>query len=72
MANNERGLSMISKYVWVIETVYRAKKISFMDLNECLRDIDISRGVDIPKRTFDNWRYAIWDMFGINNANEKL
>ena len=40
------------------------------ELNELwLRD-DISRGVDIPKRTFDNWRYVIWDMFGINIANE--
>ena len=71
MANNDRGQSLISKYVWVIETIYRAKKISFKDLNEkWLRDIDISRGVGIPKRTFDNWRYAIWDMFGINIANE--
>lgn len=70
MANNERGQSLISKYVWVIETIYRAKKISFKDLNEkWLRD-DISRGVELPKRTFDNWRYAIWDMFGINIANE--
>ncbi len=70
MANNERGQSLISKYVWLIETIYRAKKISFKDLNEkWLRD-DISRGVELPKRTFDNWRYAIWDMFGFNITNE--
>ena len=70
MANNERGQSLISKYVWVIDTIYRAKKISFKDLNEkWLRD-DISRGVELPKRTFDNWRYAIWDMFGFNITNE--
>ena len=70
MANNDRGQSLISKYVWVIETIYRRGKISFKELNELwLRD-DISRGVDIPKRTFDNWRYAIWDMFGIDIVNE--
>ena len=64
--DNERGQSLITKYVWVIETIYRKRKISFKELNELwLRD-DISRGVDIPKRTFDNWRYVIWDMFGIN------
>ena len=62
---------MISKYVWVIETISRRKKISFKELNEkWLRDTDISRGVELPKRTFDNWRYVIWDMFGINIANE--
>lgn len=62
MINNDRGQSLITKYVWVIETIYRRRKISFKELNELwLRD-DISRGVDIPKRTFDNWRYVIWDM----------
>ena len=68
--DNDRGQSLITKYVWVIETIYRRRKISFKDLNELwLRD-DISRGVDIPKRTFDNWRYVIWDMFGISIVNE--
>ena len=70
MANNDRGQSLITKYVWVIETIHRRRKISFKELNELwLRD-DISRGVEIPKRTFDNWRYVIWDMFGINIVNE--
>jgi hypothetical protein len=66
--DNDRGQSLITKYVWVIETIYRKRKISFKELNELwLRD-DISRGVDIPKRTFDNWRHVIWDMFLINIA----
>ena len=70
MVNNDRGQSLISKYVWVIDTIHRKRKISFKELNELwLRD-DISRGVDIPKRTFDNWRYVIWDMFGISIVNE--
>ena len=70
MADNDRGQSLITKYVWVIETIYRREKISFKELNELwLRD-DISRGVEIPKRTFDNWRYVIWDMFGIDIVNE--
>ena len=70
MINNDKGQSLITKYVWVIETIHRRRKISFKELNELwLRD-DISRGVDIPKRTFDNWRYVIWDMFGINIVNE--
>jgi hypothetical protein len=54
----------------VIETIYRKRKISFKELNELwLRD-DISRGVEIPKRTFDHWKDVIWDMFGINIVNE--
>ena len=68
--DNDRGQSLITKYVWVIDTIYRRRKISFKELNELwLRD-EISRGVEIPKRTFDNWRYVIFDMFGINIVNE--
>ena len=71
MMDNDKGQTLISKYVWVIETIYRAGKISFRELNrKWLRDEDISRGVEIPKRTFDNWRYVIWDMFGLNIVNE--
>lgn len=62
--------SLISRYVWVIDTIYRAGKISFKELNRKWLQNDISEGVDIPKRTFDNWRYAIWDMFGLNIENE--
>ena len=70
MVDNDRGQSLMSKYVWVIETIFRAGKISFRELNEKWLNADISRGVDIPKRTFDNWRCAIWDVFGIEIANE--
>lgn len=43
MVNNDRGQSLISKYVWVIETIYRRRKISFKELNErWVDDIDIS------------------------------
>lgn len=55
---------------WVIDTIHRAKKISFKELNEWWLNANISRGVEIPKRTFDNWRYVIWDMFGIDIVNE--
>lgn len=68
--DNDKGQGLINKYVWVIETIYRAKKISFKELNKRWLNDDISRGADLAKRTFDNWRYAIWDMFGINIANE--
>lgn len=37
--------SLISRYVWVINTIYRAGRISFKELNErWLRD-EISEGV---------------------------
>jgi hypothetical protein len=70
MVNNDRGQSLITKYVWVIDTIYRKRKISFKELNEIWLDDEISRGEEIPKRTFDNWRNVIFDLFGIRISNE--
>jgi hypothetical protein len=33
MEKGERGLTLINKYVWVIDTIYRAEKITFRELN---------------------------------------
>lgn len=61
MANNDRGQSLISKYVWVIETIYRAKKISFKELNEKWLDDDISRGVEISFQSDTDFKIR-WGM----------
>ncbi len=71
MVSNERGQSLISKYVWVISTILQAGKISFEELNrKWLRNTEISRGVEIPKRTFDHWKMAIADIWGLYIENE--
>ena len=52
MVHNEKGQSLISKYVWIIDIIYSKKKISFKELNDqWVQDTDISRGVDLPKRS---------------------
>lgn len=71
MIKNDRGPTLIAKYVWVIDTIYRAGKISFKELNRrWVGDEEISEGVELAKRTFDNWRYAIRDMFKLDIENE--
>lgn len=59
------------KYVWVLDTILRHHKISFKELNELWVDGDLSGGKDLPKRTFDNWCYAIEDIFDIDIENEQ-
>lgn len=64
--------NLVGKYVWLIETIYRARKISFKEINKRWRDnVEMSGGEDIPLRTFNNWRYAIQDMFGLFIENER-
>lgn len=72
MADIERGPSLIRKYVWLIDTIYRAKKISFKEINErWRRDIDMSRGEDMSVRTFKRWLNNIGDIFGLYVENER-
>ena len=64
--------NLVGKYVWLIETIYRARRITFKEINERWRDnVEMSGGEDIPLRTFNNWRYAIQDMFGLFIENER-
>ena len=71
MIKNDRGPTLIAKYVWVIDTIYRAGKISFKELNRrWVGDEEISQGKELAKRTFDNWRYAIGDLFKLDIGNE--
>lgn len=63
---------MMRKYVWLIDTVYRARRISFSDINErWCSDVDISRGADLPVRTFKRWVDTIADIFGLYIVNER-
>lgn len=64
--------NLVGKYVWLIETIYRSKKITFKEINERWKDnVEMSGGEKIPLRTFNNWRYAIQDMFGLFIENER-
>lgn len=60
----------INKYVWLAETIYRAKKISFEEINRRWLDSDISEGETLSIRTFHKWRIAIEEMFGLIIENE--
>ena len=63
--------NLLNKYVWLVETIYNAKKITFEEINEKWLDNDLSEGKPLPLRTFHKWRQAIEEMFGLIIENEK-
>lgn len=64
--------NLIRKYVWLVETIYKAKKITFNELNkEWLVDQDLSEGIELSLRTFHKWRDACEEIFGINIECER-
>lgn len=62
--------NLINKYVWLVDTIYRARKISFEDINRRWTDSELSEGVELSKRTFHKWRIAIEEIFGLVIENE--
>ena len=63
--------NLLNKYVWLVETIYKAKKITFEEINEKWLDNDLSEDKPLPLRTFHKWRQAIEEMFGLIIENEK-
>lgn len=56
---------LFKEYIWLINTIYQAGKISFADINEKWLHTEMSGGVEIARTTFNRHKDAIEDIFGI-------
>lgn len=66
------ALNQTSKLVWIVETIYKARKITFEELNrQWMDNADLSGGVELLKRTFHKWKCNIFDTFGLSIECEK-
>ena len=71
MSKNKLG-----KYVWLVDTIYRAGKITFEEINEKWKDEEMDYDEnkkevkELPLRTFHKWRIHIEEMFGLYIDNE--
>ncbi len=60
------ALNQMNKLVWIVETIYNAKEITFEQLNRAWMDnVDLSQGEELHKRTFHKWKANILDTFGL-------
>ena len=57
--------NLINKYVWLVETLYKAKKISLKEINRKWSETELSEGEELPRRTFNNRKNAAEEMFGL-------
>lgn len=62
---NDMAKNLINKYVWLVETIYKAKRITFEELNEKWLENYLSEGIELALRTFHKWRIAAEEMFGL-------
>lgn len=60
------GNDSLNKYLWLLDIIKRAGKITFEEINEQWVRSVYSHGEEIPLRTFHRWRDTIERMFDIN------
>ena len=66
------ALNQTNKLVWIVETIYKARKITFEELNRQWKyNVDLSGGEELLKRTFHKWKWNIFDTFGLMIECEK-
>ena len=56
---------LFREYIGLVNTIYKARKISLSEINEKWIETDYSGGVEFSRTTFHRHKIAIEDMFGI-------
>ncbi|MBR0046105.1 MAG: WYL domain-containing protein [Bacteroidaceae bacterium] len=57
--------TLFKEYIWLVNTIYRAGKISLASINSRWIQTEMSGGLPLSRSTFNRHKDAIEDMFGI-------
>ncbi|MDR2148185.1 MAG: hypothetical protein LBE91_17200 [Tannerella sp.] len=55
--------NLFDRYIWLVDTIFRAGKITLAEISQKWRRTDWSGGRDFPRRTFINYRAKIEENF---------
>ena len=57
--------AIFQEYVWLVNTIHQAGRISFEEINKRWISTEMSGGVEMSRSTFNRHRADILDVFGI-------
>lgn len=60
-----RTYDVFKEYIWLVNTIRKAGKISLAEINEKWCETDMSGGLELARSTFNRHKDAIQDIFGI-------
>lgn len=60
-----KAQDLFKEYVWLVNTISRAGRITLRELNERWLDTEMSEGIELSRTTFNRHRAAVEDIFGI-------
>ena len=50
------------EYIWLVNTIYKAKRITLTEINERWLETDMSEGIELARATFNRHKDAIEDI----------
>ena len=62
-----KAYAILQEYVWLVDTIHRAGRITFEEMNRQWVKTEMSGGVEMSRSTFNRHRDDILDVFGIIN-----
>lgn len=63
-----KSASIFKQYVWLVDTIRRARRITLADIGERWQRTDLSEGRPLSRTTFNRHREAVEEIFGITIA----
>ena len=66
-----KSYALFQEYIWLVNTIYRARKITLGEINRKWVETDMSEGLEMVRSTFNRHKDAIQDMFGIDIACDR-
>lgn len=57
---------ILREYIWLVSTIYQAKRITLAELSQRWQNSDISYGSELSRSSFKRYKNAIADAFGID------
>ena len=61
-----RNAFIFKQYTWLVETILKARNITFSSLREEWKETEMSGGLPLSRTTFNRQRDAVMDMFGLD------
>ena len=57
--------TLFKQYIWLVNTIYRARRITLAEINDKWQRTEMSEGMPLSRTTFNRHKDAIEDIFGI-------
>lgn len=64
--------TIFKEYIWLVNTIYKAKKITLEEINQQWMKTEMSGGLPLPRSSFNRHKDAIEDIFGIYIECERV